>query len=649
MFQEFPLDCAKNAEKTIKGIIEENKKDIEKLLAAENKTYMNFIRPLMELDQKLNDAFTPVSHLNSVCDSPETREAFSSCLPHISLYSTELSQNKSIYEAALHIKNNERLTKEQEKVMKDMLRTFKLGGVHLEGEKKERIKEINGRLSELADIFGKNLLDATNAFELILKDDSSINSMPQSDKEAAKIKGGRRFTLQAPSYIAFMTYCSDRSLREEMYKAYMTRAANNSPVIEEMLKLKDEKSHILGYENYRTMRNETMSCPSAKDALSFLEKLSDKGKPYAENELKELSDFAKTKGIDKLESYDTAYISNLLKKEKLDFDSETFRVYFEKDNVVNGLFDFLKKLFNINFKEVKETALWHETVRCCDITDKNGEPFARLYLDLEARAEKRGGAWMNNWHTGRVNDKGERIKPTAFIAANFPPSSKDNPSLLRHEDVHTLFHEAGHAIHHLFSKCAEADVSGINGVEWDAVEFPSQFLENFSYEPAVLKMFARHYLTGEIISDELINKLTANKNFHAGLGLMRQLEFGIFDLRIHDKPYKIEEVREILKDTEKKTAVITPPEYVIFENGFSHIFGGGYAAGYYSYKWAEMLSADAYLAFAEKGVFDDEIAASYKENILERGGSAPMGELFKEFMGRAPKEEKLLELMGMKE
>ncbi|MDE7169644.1 MAG: M3 family peptidase, partial [Mucispirillum sp.] len=221
--------------------------------------------------------------------------------------------------------------------------------------------------------------------------------------------------------------------------------------------------------------------------------------------------------------------------------------------------------------------------------------------------------------------------------------------LLRHEDVHTLFHEAGHAIHHLFSKCAEADVSGINGVEWDAVEFPSQFLENFSYEPAVLKMFARHYLTGEIISDELINKLTANKNFHAGLGLMRQLEFGIFDLRIHDKPYKIEEVREILRDTRKKTAVITPPEYVIFENGFSHIFGGGYAAGYYSYKWAEMLSADAYLAFAEKGVFDDEIAASYKENILERGGSAPMGELFKEFMGRAPKEEKLLELMGMKE
>ncbi len=648
MFKDFPLNCTDNALENVTKIIESNKAEINNLLKLEKKTYMNFMRPLMELDSRLNDYFTPVAHLNSVCDSEKTREAFSSCLPAISIYSSEISQNKDIYNAVKEISAEEGLNQEQSKVIKDMLEMFKLGGVHLEDSKKKRLTEINTRLSELSDTFSKNLLDATNAFEIILKDDNHIKNMPESDKAAAKVQEGYRFTLQAPSYLAFMTYCSDRELREEVYKAYMTRAENNSPVIEEILKLKHEKAHILGYKNFRTMRNETMSCPSAEEALSFLEKLSKKGKPFAEKELKQLQEFAESKNISKLESYDTAYISNLLKKEKLGFDSELFRPYFEKDNVVEGLFLFLQKLFNINFQEVKGTPVWHESVKCFDLLDENNQPFARLYIDLEARAEKRGGAWMNNWHTGRTDDKGNVIHPTAFIVANFPPSTKDNPSLLRHDDVHTLFHEAGHAIHHLFSKCKEADVSGINGVEWDAVEFPSQFLENFSYEEKVLKLFARHYKTGEIIPDELINKLIENRNFQSGMFLVRQLEFGIFDLKIYDKDYSYKEVHNILKNVRKDTAVIIPPDYVIFENGFGHIFGGGYSAGYYSYKWAEMLSADAYLTFSSHGVFHKPTADKFKENILEKGGSNTMQQLFTDFMGRKPDEEKLLELMGMK-
>ena len=648
MFINFPLECTKNSLEHVTNIINSNKEEIAKLLKLEKKTYLNFMRPLMELDCRLNDYFTPIAHLNSVCDSPETREAFTICLEPLSIYSSELSQNKEIYEAVKEISMQQDLTSEQKKVIKDSLESFKLGGVHLDSDKKKRLIEINTKLSELSDNFNKNLLDATNAFEIILKDDKHIKDMPESDKMAAKVQQGYRFTLQAPSYIAFMTYCTDRELREEVYKAYMTRAENNSPIIEEILKLKHEKANLLGYKNYREMRNETMSCPSADYALEFLRNLSKKGKPYAEKELQELSNFAKTKGIEKLESYDTAYFSNLLKKEVLGFDSELFRPYFEKENVVQGLFTFLQKLFNIKFQEVKDIKLWHETAKCYNLLDSDNNTFARLYIDLEARPEKRGGAWMNNWHTGRIDDKNNIHLPDAFIVANFPPSKEGHPSLLRHEDVHTLFHEAGHAIHHLFSKCKESDVSGINGVEWDAVEFPSQFLENFAYEEKVLKLFAKHYETGEIIPDELIKKLIDNKNFQSGMFLVRQLEFGIFDLSIYDNAYTYKQVHEIILKTRQETAVIFPPDYVIFENGFGHIFGGGYSAGYYSYKWAEMLSADAYIAFSENGVFDEKIAKSFKENILEKGGSDTMQQLFINFMGRKPDENKLLQLMGMK-
>ena len=648
MFKDFPLDCADNALEKVTKIIDENKNTINDLLKIENKTFINFVRPLAETSLRLNEYVTPLSHLNAVCDSEKNREAMSSVLGPISIYSTEISQNEDIYNAFKEISKDKNLTQEQRKTVEDNLQAFELSGVSLDNDKKKRIMEINQRLSQLSEDFSKNLLDATNAFELVIEDESIIPDMPESDKLTAKTDAGFKFTLQAPSYTAFMTYCTDKDLREKMYKAYMTRALNNSPIMEEMLALKNEKAHILGYKNHRELRNVTMSCPSADEAILFLKNLLVKGKPYAEKEVEELKAFAKTKGIDKVDVYDTAYLSNLLKKEVLNFDEEEFRPYFEKNNVIDGLFNFLKKLFNIDFKEVKDTPIWNESVKCFDLIDENGKVFSRLYSDMEARPEKRGGAWMNEWQTGRIDANGAVQLPSAFISGNFPPSTPENPSLLRHRDVETLFHEAGHAIHHLFSKCKESDVSGINGVEWDAVEFPSQFLENFAFEPAVLRLFAKHYKTGEIIPDALIDKLVKNKNFQSGLFLLRQLEFGIFDLLIHDNAYSIDEIHNKLLEVRKETSLIDVPEYNRFENGFGHIFGGGYSAGYYSYKWAEMLSADGYLAFSEKGVFDKEIADSYKNHILAKGGSDTMNKLFVEFMGRAPKEEKLLELMGMK-
>ncbi len=648
MFTSFPLDCLNNAKENLEKIISSNYKTIDNLLAIKDKNYENFMRPFMELDQNLNEFFTPISHLNSVSDSSLSRQAFSSCIPVISEYSTNISQNVDLYKAVTEISKLNNLTKAQYKTLKDHIQAFQLGGVHLEEDKKNRIKEINARLSELSDNFSKNLLDATNSFELIVKDDSDIKDMPESDKNVAKFEGGYKFTLQAPSYLAFMTYCSNRDLREKIYKAYMTRAENNGVIIEEILKLRQEKAEILGYKNYAELKNQTMSCPTVNTVIEFLYNLSDKGKPYAERELKELIEFGKSKGINKIESFDTAYLSNLIKKEKLNLNEEAYRPFFEKDRVVNGLFEFLHKLFNINFKEVKDTPVWHKSVKCYDLYDEFNNVFARIYLDLEARPEKRGGAWMNNWHTRRINDKGDTILPTAFIVANFPPSSENNPSFLRHDDVNTLFHEAGHAIHHLFSKVDEADVSGVNGVEWDAIEFPSQFLENFSYEPSVLSLFAKHYETNQLISDDLVSLLIKNRNFQSGMFLVRQLEFGIFDMLIHQKAYNINEVKDILKKTRKKVAVITPPDYTAFENGFSHIFAGGYAAGYYSYKWAEMLSADAYISFSKAGVYDKKLSESLKNNVLAKGGSDTMSNLFESFINRKPDENKLLELIGIK-
>ena len=646
MFKSFPVDCLNNAEIKLDELINQNNIDLEKLLKVTPKTYKNFMKPFMELQFIINEFFVPVSHINLVNDSDVSRKVYPIILMKITTYFTELMQRDDIYLALKEISKTE-LNSVQKKVINDNILQFELLGVHLEGDKKNRIKDISLKLAELSDQYSKNLLDATNEFELKLKDDSYIKSMPKSDKSLAlQDDKSYIFTLQAPSYISFMTYCDNRDLRKEIYKAYMTRAANNSKLIEEILSLKKEMADILGYKNYAAMNNISMSAKSVEDVISFLEELAVKGKPFALKELDESKEFGKKLEIDNVESYDLAFINNIIKKEKLGFVEEDYLPYFESKNVTEGLLTFLSKLFDIKFVKVENADVWDSEVVVYDLL-VDSKPHARLFLDLYNRKSKRGGAWMNDWQTYRIDGDGKRYFASAFIVSNFPPQKDGKPSLLKHSDVTTLFHEAGHVIHHILSKVEEGYLSGVNGVEWDAIEFPSQFVESFAYEKNVLELFAKDFNTGEAIPDEMIDKLIKNKNFGSAMQLLRQTEFALFDMLVHQSDYKYAEVRDILNKVREKVAVILPPDYTSFENGFSHIFAGGYAAGYYSYKWAEMLSADAYLQFSEAGVFDKELARKFFDNILSKGAEETMDNLFFKFAGRKPDPEALLKTTGL--
>ena len=451
-----------------------------------------------------------------------------------------------------------------------------------------------------------------------------------------------KLTLQMPSYIAYMTYGPNREIREELYRAYVSRAPQNAALIDEILALKNEMSKLLGFENYAQLSLATKMAKDEKTVLSFLNSLLENSTAQAHHELKMLQNIAPFE----LKSHDTTYYAEILKKEQYEIDEEEYRPYFEQESVVNGMFEFLHKLFNIRFEKTDET-LWHPNATAYKVYE-NENLRAKIYLDLEARESKRGGAWMHNWQSHCTNEKGEEFPATAFVVCNFPPSSDTTPSLLRHDDVVTLFHETGHTIHHILSSVNENEVSGVNGVEWDAVEFPSQFLENFAYEPKVLQMFAKHYQTQEILPDSMIEKLVKSKNFLSAMGMLRQLEFSIFDFQLHTKLYKGDEVQNLLDTIREKTALIKPPKYNKFQNGFAHIFSGGYAAGYYSYKWAEVLSADLFYKVVDEGIFDSETAKKYLTTILHKGGSKSMRTLYLELMEREADVSQLLRLNGIK-
>ena len=624
-----------------------NNETIKELLQKEQKTYKNFVKPLEMMEEELEHFFTPLSHLNAVNNSDPTQKVYTDSLPIITEYSTKLSQNVAIYTAYKEILANEldALNYEQKRVLELNIEHFEQSGAHLDDATKKRLEEINLRKSELSNNFSQNLLDATNAYEYIITDAADVEGIPQSDLEAAKFEEDGtekyKFTLQMPSYIAYMTYGKNAEIREALYKAYVTRAPENAKIIEETLALKDEMSRLLGFKNYVEYSLKSKMAEDEKSVIDFLESLLKNSKDQAKNELKTLQKMTS----EPLRSFDTAYYSEILKKEQYAIDEEEYRPYFEQRSVVNGMFDFLNKLFGIEFSKVEEK-LWHEKAFSYDIS-QDGEVKARIYLDLEARDSKRGGAWMHNWQAHCVNLQGEEQFASAFVVCNFPASSDTNPSLLRHDDVVTLFHEMGHAIHHLLSDVKENEVSGVNGVEWDAVEFPSQFLENFAYEPAVLKMFASHHETGEIISNAMIDKLVKSKNFLSAMGMLRQLEFSIFDMKIHNGVYTEQEVQDTLDSIREETALIKTPEYNKFQNGFAHIFAGGYAAGYYSYKWAEVLSADVFYSVVDEGIFDSITAKKYADIILKNGGAKSMQELFFELMGRDPDTTKLLRLNGI--
>jgi len=707
MFKEFNLDNFKESKNVLEEKIEKSRAGINELIKIENKTYNNFAKPYQEIAEELNEFITPIFHIDSVKNSEQTQKVHEECLPLISNYETELSQNEYVYSALKDIQYNHSsevsiiqdkyslgdedigklldfmscspqdssyntgvfdvnnkytfndiqynasrlLNATQYKVVENENRDFKLGGCGLDLDKKSRLKDINLKLSELSHKFSQNLLDSTNAFEMIIDDFEDVREIPQSDLELAKFeqdgKTKYKFTLQMPSYIAYVTYGSSRERREEIYKAYCTRAPQNGQIINEILQLKFERSNILGFDNYAQYSISTKMAKNENDVVSFLEELALKGKDGARKELEEVQKLAFS--MDELkdcQNYDLAYYSEKLKKEKYDIDAEFYRPYFEQNSVLSGFFDFLYKIFNIEFVE-KEVDAWDDKVKVYDILENN-KTISRIYIDLESRKDKRGGAWMNNWHTHHINVEGKELLPTAYIVCNFPPSTSTNPSLLRHDDVVTLFHEMGHALHHLLSKVSEPFVSGISGVAWDVVEFPSQFLEYFAYDKEVLKLFAKHHETGEVLSDTAINRLIKAKNFQSSLALVRQVEFALFDFKLYQKLYETQDdVQNLIDEVREQVSVIKPPKYNKFQNGFAHIFSGGYSAGYYSYKWAEVLSADAFYLFLDTNVFNKDLALKYKNLILGKGGSVDMDKLFFDLTNRNPSVDSLLKIDGI--
>lgn len=653
MFKEFNLEKLTDSKVLLEKLLEQSKKEILELMEIKNKTYENFVMPYEEIGESINDFLTPIFHIDSVKNSDITGKVYEECLPILSKYETWISQNENIYIALKDIQSNNKTTLNniQNKVLENEIRDFVLSGCHLDNNKKKRLEEINLTLSELSHKFSQNLLDATNEFEMIIEDNDDIKEIPVSDLELAKFeedgKTKYRFTLQIPSYMAYITYGTSRDRREELYKAYCTKAPQNGKIIEQILKLKNEKVKILGFNSYSEYSLQTKMASKEEEVVSFLEELGHKGKAKALEELNEIKELASKDGINDFKSSDMAYYSEKLKKAKYDLDEEYYRPYFEQESVLNGFFEFLYQMFDIKFVQTNAKA-WDEKVRVYNLLS-NDKEIGRIYIDLEARKDKRGGAWMNNWHSHYIDSKGEKHLPTAFIVCNFPQSSSTTPSLLRHSDVVTLFHEMGHALHHLVSDIEDPYVSGISGVAWDTVEFPSQFLEYFSYDKDVLRLFAKHYKTQEVLDDDAINKIIKAKNFQSSLALVRQVEFALFDFKLHQDLYKSEDdVQNLLDNIRKEFAVMIPPSYNKFQNGFSHIFAGGYSAGYYSYKWAEVLSADAFYMFIDsENIFNKELALKYKETILSKGGSSSMEELFYNFAQRKPTIDSLLKIDGI--
>lgn len=653
MFKEFNLEKLTDSKVLLEKLLEQSKKEILELMEIKNKTYENFVMPYEEIGESINDFLTPIFHIDSVKNSDITGKVYEECLPILSKYETWISQNENIYIALKDIQSNNKTTLNniQNKVLENEIRDFVLSGCHLDNNKKKRLEEINLTLSELSHKFSQNLLDATNEFEMIIEDNDDIKEIPVSDLELAKFeedgKTKYRFTLQIPSYMAYITYGTSRDRREELYKAYCTKAPQNGKIIEQILKLKNEKVKILGFNSYSEYSLQTKMASKEEEVVSFLEELGHKGKAKALEELNEIKELASKDGINDFKSSDMAYYSEKLKKAKYDLDEEYYRPYFEQESVLNGFFEFLYQMFDIKFVQTNAKA-WDEKVRVYNLLS-NDKEIGRIYIDLEARKDKRGGAWMNNWHSHYIDSKGEKHLPTAFIVCNFPQSSSTTPSLLRHSDVVTLFHEMGHALHHLVSDIEDPYVSGISGVAWDTVEFPSQFLEYFSYDKDVLRLFAKHYKTQQVLDDDAINKIIKAKNFQSSLALVRQVEFALFDFKLYQDLYKSEDdVQNLLDNIRKEFAVMIPPSYNKFQNGFSHIFAGGYSAGYYSYKWAEVLSADAFYMFIDsENIFNKELALKYKETILSKGGSSSMEELFYNFAQRKPTIDSLLKIDGI--
>jgi oligopeptidase A len=649
MFHPFPENVTEDFIPRLEALLDRQRRTIRHLGRHAEASYDALLKPIQDLDEELDRFFTPLAHLNSVANSEQTQQAYTQALPLLTRFESERIHDAELFGKLESIPPQK--DPDRHAVWEHTVRDFVLSGARLDAEGKKRIEEIDVALSEWSNTFSQNLLEATDRYELIVEDPADVAELPPNDREAARIeRDGKtvyRFTLQAPSFLSYMTYGSNRALRAELHAAYNTRAPENGDVIDTLLQLRDEKARLLGFDHYADYALQRRDAQSPEAVMTFLESLLEATLPHARKELETLRAFAKEQdGIEDLGVHDLAYYSEKLKKRLYDFDESLTRPYFEQEQVLTGLLSLVSELFDVTFEPTR-TPTWDPSVRVYDLYE-NGTVSGRIYFDLEARPHKRSGAWMHDWESYFVDTQGDKHFPSVFVVANFAAANETTPSLLRHDDVVTLFHEMGHALHHLFGRSHERAVSGIHGVAWDTVEFPSQFLENFAYEAPILRRIGRHYQTGETIPDALIKTVRRSKNFQAALGMLRQIEFALFDFLLHQGRYQGEAIQELLDRIRRKTALIMPPDSYRFQHGFSHIFAGGYAAGYYSYKWAEVLSADAFFACVDAdGRFDPERARTYRTEVLARGGSRPMHRLFEAWLGRPPEVSGLLRLYDL--
>ena len=649
----------------VEQLVADGRARIQQVLAEGNFDYAHLVQALDEEDDRLGKAFGPAGHLNAVAQNEALRNAYNSCLPLLSEYGTEVGQNAQLCAAYQTLRDSDEwnsLSEAQQKDIDNTLRDFRLSGVDLPDAKKAQYMANSKRLSELTSQFSDNTLDATQAWTKLVTDEAELEGLPDSakagaaDRAKAADKEGWLLTLDAPVFIAVMSHCKNAELRKEMYVAWTTKASDQGPhagqfdnaaIMDEILKLRHEQAQLLGFANFGEESLATKMARDVNEVIRFLEDLARRAKPQAERELAELRAFAADQGADQLEPWDIGFWSERLREARYSISEEELRPWFPADTVISGMFAVVGKLFGIQFRQRDDVDTWHEDVRFYELVDDDGSVRAAFYLDMYARTGKRGGAWMDDARIRRRRADGSLQTPVAYLTCNFAPPAGGKPGLLTHDEVVTLFHEFGHGLHHMLTEQDVSGISGINGVAWDAVELPSQFLENWCWTEEGIALISGHYETGEPLPKEKLEKMLAAKNFQGAMQMVRQLEFSLFDMRIHAEYQQGMDIYQVLKEVREQVAVIQPPAFNRFPNSFGHIFAGGYAAGYYSYKWAEVLSADAYSRFEEEGEFNEDTGRSFRSEILAKGGSREPMELFKAFRGREPSVEPLLRHCGI--
>ena len=644
-----------------------NLQAIDELLDAGQTTWSGLVNVIEQMDDELRQVYSAVGHMNAVVNTPELREVWNKCRPMLSEYATALGQNPRLfkaYEAIAASAEYAQLGKAERKALDNARRDFRLSGIDLPREQQQRFAEIGKRLAALSGKFNDNVLDATMAWSKLISDESELAGLPASAlalaRQTAEQRGvqGYLFTLEFPSYMPVLTYCDNQRLRREMYEAYVTRASDlgpnagqwdNSQVMIEILTLEQEKARLLGFDNYAELSLATKMAQSTDQVLTFLDDLASHAKPAAVTEFDELCEFARTTfGAAEINPWDLGFYAEKLKETKFSVSDEALRPYLPAPTVILGMFEVVKRLFDLEVVQAEDIKTWHPDVTTYNIF-KNGALIARFYLDLYARQHKQGGAWMDDCRVRRLRADGSLQLPVAYLTCNFSAPVGSQPALLTHDEVVTLFHEFGHGLHHMLTRVACADVSGINGVAWDAVELPSQFMENWCWQEEALAFISGHYETGEPLPTALLQKVLAAKNFQSAMQMVRQVEFSLFDFRLRCEfdPAQPQQIQTLLDEVRSRVAVMQAAPFNRFQHGFGHIFGGGYAAGYYSYKWAEVLSADAFSRFQQEGIFNRQTGEKFLATILEQGGSEAPMDMFVAFMGREPEIMALLRQEGI--